>query len=60
MKLARLGAAAACVALAGALARDARADDALGTAQSELVSVGRDMAGVQSVVERARTEQQTP
>jgi tetratricopeptide (TPR) repeat protein len=60
VKLARLGAAAACVALAGALARDARADDALGTAQSELVSVGRDMAGVQSVVERARTEQQTP
>jgi tetratricopeptide (TPR) repeat protein len=59
MKLARLGA-AAFVALAGALARDARADDAVASAQSQLASVGLEIGGVQSVVERARTEQQTP
>jgi tetratricopeptide (TPR) repeat protein len=60
VRLARLGATAACVALAWALARDARADDAVASAQNELTAVGRDLAGVQAVVERARTEQQTP
>jgi tetratricopeptide (TPR) repeat protein len=60
VKLARLGVAASCVALAWAFAGDARADDAVTTAQNELVYVGRQMAGVQSIVDKARTEQQTP
>jgi tetratricopeptide (TPR) repeat protein len=60
MKLTRLGAPAACVALAWVVARDARADDAVTSAQNELAWVGREMGGVQSVVERARTEEQTP
>jgi tetratricopeptide (TPR) repeat protein len=60
VKLARLGVAASCVALAWAFAGDARADDAVTSAQNELVYVGRQMAGVQSIVDKARTEQQTP
>jgi tetratricopeptide (TPR) repeat protein len=60
VRIARLGAVAASVALAWALARDARADDAVTSAQNELVYVGRAISGVQSVVEKARTEQQTP
>ena len=60
MKLARLGVAASCVALAWAFAADARADDAVTSAQNELVYVGRQMAGIQSIVDKARTEQQTP
>jgi tetratricopeptide (TPR) repeat protein len=60
VKLARLGVIASSVALAWAFAGDARADDAVTTAQNELVYVGRQMAGVQSIVDKARTEQQTP
>lgn len=60
MKLARLGVAASCVALAWAFAADAHADDAVASAQNELVYVSRQMAGIQSIVDKARTEQQTP
>ncbi len=60
MKLARLGVFVTCVALAWAFAGDARADDAVTSAQNDLVYVGRQMAGIQSIVDKARTEQQTP
>ncbi len=60
MKLARLGVAVSCVALVWAFAGDAHADDAVTSAQNELVYVGRQMPGIQSIVDKARTEQQTP
>lgn len=60
MKLARLGVLASSVALVWAFAGDARADDAVTSAQSDLVYVGRQMAGIQSIVDKARTEQQSP
>jgi tetratricopeptide (TPR) repeat protein len=62
--LSRLGAASACAALlASSLASsDARAsgEDALASSRGDLVRVSREIAGVQSVVEQARAEQQTP
>ncbi|MGD0526717.1 MAG: tetratricopeptide repeat protein [Polyangiaceae bacterium] len=60
MKIARLGTFASCVALTWAFAADARAEDAVTTAQNELVYVGRQMPGIQAIVDKARTEQQTP
>ncbi|HEY8042315.1 MAG TPA: tetratricopeptide repeat protein, partial [Polyangiaceae bacterium] len=60
MRLRRLGVAASCVAIAWAIARDARADDSVTSAQNELTFVSRQMAGVQSVVERAKSQQQSP
>jgi tetratricopeptide (TPR) repeat protein len=52
--------AAACVALAWAFARDARAEDAVTSARNDLVYVSRQMAGVQAVVEKTRLERQSP
>jgi tetratricopeptide (TPR) repeat protein len=63
VKLGRLGVNVSCVALgfaAWAFAGDARADDAVSSARDDLVYVGRQMAGVQSAVDKVRTEQQTP
>jgi tetratricopeptide (TPR) repeat protein len=62
VKLARLGAVVSCAALALAFARDARAgsDDAVASAQNDLVVVGREMAGVQAAVDQARSERQSP
>jgi tetratricopeptide (TPR) repeat protein len=63
VKLGRLGVNVSCVALAcaaWAFAGDARADDAVSSARDDLVFVSRQMAGVQSAVDKARTEQQTP
>jgi tetratricopeptide (TPR) repeat protein len=60
VRLTRLGVAASCLVLAWAVPGEARADDAVTSAQNELVFVGRQIAGVQSVVDKARTDQQTP
>jgi tetratricopeptide (TPR) repeat protein len=51
------GAAAFLVAMA--CAGVARADDSVTAAQNEVVYVGRQMAGVQAVVDKARAEQQS-
>ena len=57
--LGRLGIAASAVVLAWTLAGDARADDGLAPAQADLLYVSRQLAGVQSAVEKAKTELQT-
>jgi tetratricopeptide (TPR) repeat protein len=56
---ARLGAAGCCAALLWALAAEARADDVVTSARDELVRVSREVAGVKSVVDRAKGERQT-
>jgi len=62
VKLARLGVAASCAALVWASAREARADsdDAVAAAQNDLVYVGREIAAVQSAVDKGRAERQSP
>jgi tetratricopeptide (TPR) repeat protein len=59
--VARLGAVTAVAAVVWAFGSEARAssDDAVHAAQSALVSVGREIAGVQSVIERAKGERQS-
>ena len=62
MRLRRPGAVATCAALLSwliAIAPEARADDAVNSAQSDLLYVSREMAGVQSAIEHAKTERQT-
>jgi tetratricopeptide (TPR) repeat protein len=59
VKLAPLRAAACGAALLSAVAVDVRADDAVGSAESELVHVSRELAGVQAVVDAAKGERQT-
>jgi tetratricopeptide (TPR) repeat protein len=59
VRSARFGAAACVAVFAWALSSNARADDAVTSAQNELGRVGREMAGVQSVIERAKGERQT-
>jgi tetratricopeptide (TPR) repeat protein len=54
-----LGAVASCVALAWGFARDARADDALTSAQTELTNVSREMPNVQSAIRKAMGEKLT-
>jgi tetratricopeptide (TPR) repeat protein len=46
--------------LSWGLARDARADDSTTAAQADLTYVGRNMANVQSAVDRAKSERLTP
>jgi len=62
VRLAPLGAAACGGVVVWALAFDARAgsSDALASAQGELLHVSREIAGVQSAVERAKGERQSP
>jgi tetratricopeptide (TPR) repeat protein len=62
VRFASLGAASCCAALACALAADARAGsaDAVTSAQSELVQVSHEMAGVQSAIDRAKGQRQSP
>ena len=62
MKLARAGAAASCAALVWAFALNAYAgpDDAVSSAQNDLTAVSREMAGVQSAVEKAKAQKLTP
>jgi TolA-binding protein len=62
VRLRRLGSAALGAALVCALAPEAWASssDALSSANTTLVSVGRDVGGVQAAVSRARTERETP
>ncbi|HTQ46032.1 MAG TPA: tetratricopeptide repeat protein [Polyangiaceae bacterium] len=61
MRTWRFGAVVTSVALLSwGLARDARADDATAAAQSDLTYVGRNMANVQSAVDRAKSERLTP
>jgi tetratricopeptide (TPR) repeat protein len=59
VRLRSLSASLCAVAFAWALARDARADDTIASAQNDLLYVSRQMAGVQSAVEKARAEQQS-
>ena len=59
MKLGRAPIAASAAWLALAFAPAARADDALTPAQNELTVVSRQLAGVQSAVDKSRLEQQT-
>jgi tetratricopeptide (TPR) repeat protein len=49
-----------CLALAWASARDARAEDAVSSARTDLEYVSRQMAGVQAVVEKTKLERQSP
>lgn len=61
MRAWRLGAVVTSAALLSwGLARDARADDGTSAAQADLTYVGRNMATVQSAVDRSKAEQQTP
>jgi tetratricopeptide (TPR) repeat protein len=60
VKLGRSAVTASAVVLALVFARDARAEDSLSSAQNDLTYVSRQMAGVQSAVEKSRLEQQTP
>ena len=60
MRLRRLGAVTLCAALIWGVSLDARADDAVGSAQTDLLYVSRQMAGIQSAIEHAKTERQTP
>ncbi|HEX8793920.1 MAG TPA: tetratricopeptide repeat protein [Polyangiaceae bacterium] len=61
MRTWRFGAVVTSAALLSwGLARDARADDATSAAQADLTYVGRNMATVQSAVDRAKAEKQTP
>jgi tetratricopeptide (TPR) repeat protein len=60
VKLGRSAVTASAAVLALLLTRDARAEDSLASAQNDLVYVSRQMAGVQSAVEKSRLEQQTP
>jgi tetratricopeptide (TPR) repeat protein len=60
VRLARFGAAFGGAAFVWALATEARADDPVSSAQSELVRVSREVSGVQAVVDRAKGERQTP
>ncbi len=62
MRLALLGATASCAVVLSILSRvaSARPEDAVTSAQNELVSVAREMAGVQSAVNHAKGERQTP
>jgi tetratricopeptide (TPR) repeat protein len=60
VKLRRLGVVAVCVALGWGFAADARAEDAVSAARTDLEYVSRQMASVNSVVEKARMERQSP
>ncbi len=61
MRTWRFGALVTSVALLSwGLARDARADDATAAAQGDLTYVGRNMANVQSAVDRAKSARLTP
>ncbi|MDP9001676.1 MAG: tetratricopeptide repeat protein [Myxococcota bacterium] len=60
MKLESLRAVAWGAVLVGSFVRQARAADPVGSAESELVRVSHEMLSVQSVVERAKSERQTP
>jgi tetratricopeptide (TPR) repeat protein len=60
VKLRRLGVVAVCVALGWGFAVDARAEDAVSAARTDLEYVSRQMASVNSVVEKARMERQSP
>lgn len=59
MRIRPVASAVLCAAFAWGLAHDARAssDDAIHSAQDDLTFVGRNMAGVQSAVDRAKVEQ---
>jgi tetratricopeptide (TPR) repeat protein len=62
VRLGRLKLAASLAVFVGAIATDARAssDGAVSSAQADLTFVGRNMAGVQSAVDRAKTERRGP
>jgi tetratricopeptide (TPR) repeat protein len=62
VRLARLSAAASSAALVWAFAIDAHAgpDDAVSSAQNDLQAVSREMAGVQSAVDKAKAAKLTP
>jgi tetratricopeptide (TPR) repeat protein len=62
VRLRSLAAALSPAALVGALALDARANsgDEMAVAGNVLISVGREVGGVQAAVSHARTERQTP
>lgn len=59
MRLRALGAVASCAALVWGFAREARADDTLTSAQTELTNVSREMPNVQSAVQKAKGEKLT-
>ncbi len=61
-RLKRVQAAASLTVLVWAFATDARAssDDAVGSAQSDVTFVGRNMGGVQAAVAHAKTERRGP
>lgn len=61
MRTWRFGAVVTSAALLSwGVARDARADDSTSAAQADLTYVGRNMANVQSAVDRSKAERQTP
>jgi tetratricopeptide (TPR) repeat protein len=62
VRFAPLGAAACSAVLVWALAPDARggADDAVASAQGELLTVSREMAGVQSAIDQAKSGRTSP
>lgn len=62
MRLTRFGAASVVAALVGALATDARAgsDDAISSAQNDLVAVSRGIPSVQIAVAQVQSEKQSP